>query len=312
MAHPDHPAPWPSRFWAYLQERFPLVNSLLFVILFLTGYTFTAFLVRPGAPVTADYRWPLAMLALYFFFLRLRVFDEHKDYEEDLRHYPDRVLQSGRISLRDLRRVAWAGTLFEAAVSWLFSPWAFACWLLAVGYSLLMAREFFVGEWLRPRLLLYALSHMLVMPLIVLWVGSMALEGAPMPWWGLVELGALSFCSGLAFEIVRKIRPPAAERPGILTYSAIFGYRRAPWVVALALLAAVLLNYDLLRQLGQGPGWYLALAVLWLGYLALGLAFVRRPAEASAKRLELGTSLVMLGIYVVVIAATLQRTGFHV
>jgi 4-hydroxybenzoate polyprenyltransferase len=33
------------------------------------------------------------------------VFDEHKDYEVDLRNHPDRVLQSGRVTLGHLKVV---------------------------------------------------------------------------------------------------------------------------------------------------------------------------------------------------------------
>ena len=48
----------------------------------------------------------LGALTLLFFFFHLRVFDEHKDFEEDSRFHPHRVLQRGVITLADLRVLA--------------------------------------------------------------------------------------------------------------------------------------------------------------------------------------------------------------
>ncbi len=40
------------------------------------------------------------------FFLHLRIFDDHKDYDEDCRHFPDRVLQRGVVTLDELKLLA--------------------------------------------------------------------------------------------------------------------------------------------------------------------------------------------------------------
>ena len=57
------------------------------------------------------------MAAVISFFFRLRVFDELKDYELDLQNHPQRVLQSGRITLRKLFRISLGGSVLEAAWS---------------------------------------------------------------------------------------------------------------------------------------------------------------------------------------------------
>ena len=203
---------------AYLQERFPFVNMALFAILFATVFTVAGrAAVGPGAPLLRfGLGELLGMGAAVAFFFRLRVFDEIKDFASDAVLYPRRVLQSGRVSLRALQRLAWAGAALEAAWS-LHRGWpAAGAWLLVLAYSLLMRYEFGVPAWLRARLLLYAVSHMLIMPLVIGWLW-LAYAPGPLFWsagGGLLAL--LSLLGGFAFELARKIKTPGAERGGLL------------------------------------------------------------------------------------------------
>ncbi len=81
------------RLLAYLQERFPPVNMMLFAILHLAVYSATE-VERSFGPVF----W-LGILATISFFFRLRVMDEIKDYDLDAVNHPQRVLQSGGVTL---------------------------------------------------------------------------------------------------------------------------------------------------------------------------------------------------------------------
>jgi hypothetical protein len=42
-------------------------------------------------------------------------------------------------------------------------------------WTCLMGKEFFIADWLTRHLTWYAVSHMMVMPLIVWWLANMAL-----------------------------------------------------------------------------------------------------------------------------------------
>lgn len=87
---------------AYLRERFPPVNMALFGVVFLTVRAVAAAAgpPRPGGGLLAV----LGAAATVSFFFRLRVFDEEKDFAQDLRTHPGRVLQTGRVTLPQLRR----------------------------------------------------------------------------------------------------------------------------------------------------------------------------------------------------------------
>ncbi|TGD79890.1 UbiA family prenyltransferase [Hymenobacter wooponensis] len=290
------PFPASRAFAAYLQERFPPVNMALFAIVFLTV---RAVVVAAGGAATFGLREVAGIAATISFFYRLRVFDELKDYAADLEHHPERVLQTGRVTLRQLGIVALLGSVGELLWSAWMGPQALAGWGLAAGYSLLMRYEFGVGHWLRPRLLLYAGTHLLVMPLVILWLWwALAGPGALPVVFGL--LAALSLLGGLAFEIARKIRP--AEIPGLDSYSRELGYGGAIAAVLVVLLGGVLVQGMLLRLLHAGPVPLILLGLLYLITAAHYFRAWRQPEVARLKRAELLTSLFMLVSYVSILA----------
>jgi hypothetical protein len=111
-----------------------------------------------------------------------------------------------------------------------------------------MSFEFFVPAWLKARPFLYLVSHMAIMPLIDLFVTAcewLPRAGAPPP--GLWLFLALSFVNGCVLEIGRKLYARENERPGVETYSALLGPKRA----ALAWSACAILAYGLLLGVGN-------------------------------------------------------------
>ncbi|HEX8657283.1 MAG TPA: hypothetical protein VF690_07105 [Hymenobacter sp.] len=290
---------------AYLQERFPFVNMALFAILFATVFTVAnRATAGPGGSLLplGPGEW-LGMAAAISFFFRLRVFDEIKDYASDTVLYPQRVLQSGRVSLLELQWLAWGGAAAELAWS-LYRGWPAAlAWLLTLAYSLLMRYEFGVPAWLRTRLLLYAVSHMLIMPLVISWLW-LAYASGPLFWSaGGALLALLSLLGGFAFELARKIKTPSAERSGVDSYSKTLGYGGAIGAVMLVLLGNAVVQARLFQQLETGPWpFFLLAALLLLTVTTYGVALFR-PREKLVRGAELLVSLAMLVSYVAVIAS---------
>ena len=95
-------------------------------------------------------------------FFRLRLFDEIKDYETDLKINPTRPLARGIISISETKKVLAVLILFEVILSLYMGVGIFFVQCLVIGYSLLMYEEFFIGSWLSPRLTTYAVSHTFV------------------------------------------------------------------------------------------------------------------------------------------------------
>lgn len=292
-------------FGAYLHERFAPVNMGLFVVLFLTvrGVAGQACAEgrcspRPDGPALAA----LGALATVSFFFRLRVFDEEKDFALDAVTHPQRVLQTGRVTLPQLRALAGAGAALELGWSAAQGGATLVLWLLALLYSLLMRAEFGVGHWLRRQLVLYAVSHMLIMPLVIWWLFSAYTQGMPLDVRYLPLLGLLSLLGGFGFELARKLHAPAAERAGVDSYSRALGYGPALALTVAVLLAGGAVQALLLRLLHGRPAAYAVLALLLAAGLALYAVAARHPLEARLRQAEKLVSLGLLASYLAVLA----------
>lgn len=279
----------------YLLQRFPPIGMALFVILFLTVKR----LAHVADATAFSFLWTdvLGLVAVISFFFRLRVFDEQKDYKDDLIHYPDRILQSGKITIRELRNIAIGGGILE--ITWSYLSGGTSClllWTLTFGYSLAMRYEFGISTWLKPRLVLYAFSHMLIMPLVIAWVWSgHTLITRDTGLLGL--LMALSLTGGFAFELARKIHAPQAEKAGITTYSSLLGMGGSVAAVLGVLLTGTGILSLLFAQT-QLPAWTQGLMWGFLaGTAAVYLWAVLKQAERSFRLGEILVSLFMLLSY---------------
>lgn len=293
-------SPFAHRLWAYLLERFPpIANGLLIVSYYSCNQFLAQALATPDEPMRYSLGTLVGAITLLAAFFHLRVFDEHKDFEEDSLHYPDRVLQSGLLELADLRNLGVLAIGLECGLAalWavLISPAPLVAVMIALLFSLLMLKEFFVGDWLRQHFLLYATSHMLIMPLFAMIVFSYSTGAypwdAPGWYWFYAFVG---FFVTFNWEISRKIRAPEDERDGVDSYTKIlgtYGAARAVLMVRLidtAMVAAV--GYHL-----RFPWWFFVVliglyAVCLVGYFQ----YRSNTTRATAKRME-----VYAGMYVI-------------
>lgn len=291
----------PCRRWRlYFRERFPLPLQGPVIAVFSSSVFIYAFAIqsRNGRPsLTAG---TAAFVVVLLVFLQLRILDEFKDYEQDMRFRPYRPVPRGIVTLHELGWLGVVAAIAQAAASALVGTRALLALAVVWVYAGLMAAEFFVPAWLRGHPLAYMASHMLVVPLIVAYVATCAGAETPtVPLTWLVGMSYLSFC---VFEIGRKIRAPADELQGVDTYSALWGRRTAviawlsamagagafavlaarhvrAWPVAAGLAAAVITvaaaaGARFLADPRPKRGrWFLAMSGVWLVvmYLALGV-----------------------------------------
>lgn len=301
---------------AWMRERFPARNAVFFAVFYATALLVARAAAGGPGPVMLSPRDIGGFLAVWCFFLMLRVFDEHKDFEADAVAHPLRVLQRGLITLGDLKLVGLIAIAVQLGVSLWFDGGAgpvTAWWVTAFAWSTLMAREFFVREWIRRRLVVYALSHIVVMAIIAMWIatmGSARAAFASAPW----AFAALSLFAGLAFEIARKMRAPEQEHPMADSYTQALGVRTASGLLLGVVIGAAMSALGLLALLTGGVG-MIALATLGAAVMLAALSirrFQSRPTPASAKRSEAAVGVAALATHVVVIATLLAAHGLRV
>jgi 4-hydroxybenzoate polyprenyltransferase len=270
---------------------------LLFAIVFFTAYSVASFFSL--LPAHIGIKDVIGVIAVISFFFRLRVFDEVKDLQIDNINHPGRVLQSGRVTLKQLFLISAVLSVFEPIWSYWNGPTTVICWLVALGYSILMRYEFFISSFLKPRLFLYACTHMLIMPLIMLWVWSAYNHNLLHP--SLYLLGALSLFGGFCFEIARKIHALGAERPTVDSYSQSIGYKTSIICVLLFLLAGIFVQCYLLYSIQSRLWAYIIIGLLYLLTCVVYAIVSKRPQEKKIRLAELFVSLFMLISYLSVI-----------
>jgi len=310
---PTMQSPLPQRLGAWVNERFPPANALLFFILYLT----CAVIARQlQGQITLSFADVVGALVAWSWFLLLRIFDEHKDYQIDLHNHPQRILQSGLITLGHLRLLGAVAIASQILWSLYLDHWqpgaALLAWAMMFAWTCLMGKEFFCGDWLEKRLTLYAFSHMLVMPLIVWWLANLGVPGLA-PSATIIWLMALAFVSGFAFEITRKTKGAGEERDSVDSYSRIFGARGAVLVILLLALAMLAIQILLVWQLaGMLPLWALAILLIALGLPLLTLKrYWQQPTENARKHNEAAIALLMLIGYAVTIAVAISVAPFN-
>lgn len=303
-----------KRLLAYSNQRFPILEHGIMITAYVFSNLFVAQALQPEIETTAV-GIPLLMgiAVIFLFFLHLRVFDEHKDFENDVEHYSDRVLQRGVITLTHLKVVGAAAIAGQFILCMVHSTGAAVAWLLAFGYSLIMLKEFFCREWLEKRFLLYAITHLLIMPLLALIIYGLATTNLPWEAPGWFYLYAvLSFFVMFNWEISRKIRAPEDEVDGIQTYTKVFGTYGAAWVLIGLRVFDVALAAAIGAVIGVGWGYYAALVVVFFVILAGNIQYLRGPTTERAERMETYAGLYIVAFHAIVAISVALAVGIEI
>jgi 4-hydroxybenzoate polyprenyltransferase len=238
-----------SRWNIYFKERFPLIPNLLVAL----GITHSARILAEfnSGYTSSILTTVLAVIGGMLFLAQIRLMDEYKDFDKDKIAHPDRPLPRGLFTHAEFG--LWISrfniTMILLAVIMGFLLNSVAGILFAVGtvYLYLMFREFFVGEWLSKRPLLYAITHQLILFPMGAFVYSCyhkeVLTDLNVFWFCMMLLGAF-----FGFEVGRKLDPSA--HPILKTYLTQFGKNKTMFLLigllAIATHSAKQLGVDLM------------------------------------------------------------------
>ncbi|RFB28685.1 UbiA family prenyltransferase [Brevibacillus sp. VP] len=288
---------WSKRWWIYQRERFPIVQNGIVVAVFSISTMLYSSILRNGA-LPSIKSLVIGFLSTFLFFLLLRIADEFKDFEEDSRFRSYRAVPRGVVTLKQLGVLGVLIGLAQLGMAYWLSPKLIPWLVLAWGYLALMSKEFFVKEWLKAHPIIYLLSHMVMMPMIVMyivacdWVTASVLIPSGLSWLLLASYG-----NGIILEIGRKIRIPEDEEYGVETYSFLWGYKKATWIwVSVVLLTScVVLMASVQVDAGQIVMWCTLLNVLIAVLMAL--AFLRSMTTKVAQAIEKVSGLLIILLY---------------
>jgi 4-hydroxybenzoate polyprenyltransferase len=232
-----------KKWWTFTVERFDPISHFVMIGLFVFSH-YALYLRSPEHPSLPVFELVLLVLGTVAFFYKLRLYDEIKDYELDVKINPTRPLVRGLVTHTDLYRGIATCIFLELAC---FSIRGLASTItisVSILYSLLMYKEFFIREKIRPYLTTYAVSHTVISTFI-----SFSLFSAfhQVTAWNLdtayIFFALNSWCLFNIFEFGRKTFTQAEERHNVESYSKIFGRTGAVALVAsMAAVSAYLLH----------------------------------------------------------------------
>lgn len=292
-----------ARWTTYFSERFPPLQYTVALGVFAFA-TLAYGAASAGVPrFPGAYSSFVAFAVTFLTFLQLRIHDEFKDYEEDCHYRPERPVPRGLVTLRTLQRLLWLAAGVQLALSATLGLSQVIALAAILTYSWLMRVEFFARAWLKRNAGAYLLSHMLIIPLITIYVALCgATVSVDLAWY--LAFGYANFC---VFEIGRKIWAPAEERTGVETYTALWGPFRAVAAWLGAIYAAGVTGTIAAHAVSVAAPVAVAAALIGILATAVGARFVWRPASAKGSWFRASSALWFLGIHVVLGSAIILQ-----
>lgn len=291
-----------ERWFIFCKERFSLARQILLIIFYVAANAFVG-LSCVSLDIIPKFNIFMCAIAVLAIFLHLRIFDEIKDYKNDLVVHKDRPLARGLISVREAKQVALSLILFELCLAFFIGRAAFIAAICTVLYSLVMYKEFFAGDWLRPRMATYALTHTLVSCWLSVFVFS-AVTG--FNFWEIPRIfGMFVLVNWMIFNIFefgRKTFGKEEEEELVESYSKRLGPIRAAFNVIIMATVAMSAAYKLCNIFNISFLYTIAMYLLYgLILAAAGLYAVHN--DKSSGRMFRGICSIFILFYNVIISA---------
>lgn len=291
-----------AAWWQFSKERFHPASHLVMIIVFLMTHVL---LLKKNyhffIPVTDLVLLFIAVTAFYF---KLRLYDEIKDYELDCEINPGRPLPRGLLTRRDMYHGMVFCILLEIIIFSLKGPAGLISLLIAVFYSLIMYKEFFIRDKIRPHLTTYALVHTIVTTLLSIAIFSYLSQLSfkqivmekPLIYFALANWFLFNL-----FEFGRKSFAISEERTAVDSYSSLFGKTGA---VALVMVQALAAHYLLFKISGLNRGIiHFCHGMLFTFLIILSINYISSTKVYAAKLFRSVSSIYIILFYLSVIAA---------
>jgi len=206
----------------FIWERFPPYVYIPFLMLFFVAHY--VFATNNNYSFIYSTKSSILLVATVLFFFMLRLYDEVKDFESDLKNHPTRPLPRGLVTRSQINIGIVTCIVLELFLFSFFGLRGLAIITLPILYSLLMFKEFFIKKWIRSHVTFYAITHTFVSSLFSLTLLSLLMTTSMWSLNSSVYLFALlSWCLFNIFEFGRKTFISKEEKKNIESYSKIYG-----------------------------------------------------------------------------------------
>ncbi len=290
-----------KRLHIYFKERYPFLARLILGCIVFLEIHFIILLNYGVTSFQIGIQEAVGAYTVFAFLFWLRVADDLKDYETDLRLFPDRPLPSGRVYKKDIVIICIIMELIAVVLNLIFmNNILFFCILYAYGY--LMSKWFFKKKVIQPSLPLALVTHNPVQMFVNVYIISFTVikyDLEPVSLITIMTLWTLYF-PAIIWEVSRKIKAPKDEND-YTTYSKLFGYKKSTKFVMIMTLVDIVTNMILVFNLNKFTIVLFVLLVSWMVWKFV--SFIKDPEQfAIVQKVEIYTyiqeSLMLLTIVV--------------
>lgn len=279
-----------KRLYLYYHERFPIFIRLLLGLIVFSEIYFIILLNQGVSNFHITYQEIIGGYTVFAFLLWLRVADDLKDYETDKLLFPERPLQRGVTTRKDIFYSCLIIEIIAFLLNMIFMPNRIFFIILYI-YGFLMSKWFFQKSKIQPSLPLALITHNPVQMFVNLYIISFTVIKYQLDFINLTTIMTLFtlYFPALIWEVSRKIKAPKDEND-YTTYSKLFGYKKATKFVLIVTILDIITNFILVFNLSKISVIILLLLVSWMTYKFI--QFIKDPTRFKlVNKVELYTYL---------------------
>ena len=291
--------------WQFTKERFEPLSHLSMILVFIIAHTLVA--KASVNQFISLMNFIILFIGVIAFYFKLRLYDEVKDFDLDVVINNSRPLPRGLLNHKDMYQGMLVCILIEVTCFALMGIESFVSIMIAILYSILMYKEFFIAEKIRPYLTTYALVHTIVTTLLSFAIFSFLTKLSILD--VILTPSFLSFAMANwplfnIFEFGRKTFATSEERVNVDTYSSLFGRIGAVILVASQAVITFYLATTLKGVDNQFLFWGLGSLLVVLSMISLH--YIVRNDAVTARRFRLFSSVYIIVYYLILILSYLK------
>lgn len=294
-----------NKWWQFILERFNPWSHLPMIFVFLLAHFFIATSTSDLLHVRF---YLLLFIAIILFYFQLRLYDEVKDYALDCIINKNRPLPRGLLNHRQMYHGLMICIFINIFIFFLQGKESLLAYLIALSYSFLMYKEFFISKWIRSHLVFYAITHTFVTVLLSFSIFSFLTK---LPLSLLIQnphlfyFALINWCLFNIFEFGRKTFAKSEENIAVETYSKYFGQKGAVALVCSQILLACFLAFKLEHLNKVNLGW--SLSALFIAYGAYAFLYLRLDSYKAASKYRTFSSFYIVLFYIILIFSHLTN-----
>jgi hypothetical protein len=288
-----------KRFISFQHDRFPL-RILVFTTL--SSILASAAVSGNKANIT-DYF--AAFFVCLFLVFHIRVIDESRDCIHDSIYYPDRPINTGKISLKELFLIDLVGMFISLTIVLIYGQTSTLWFMAIILFTTFAWKDFFMAKLLFDKPLLYHIINSPQMVLIQLLIYSILSHSDKISQIMWIQL-LLLYINIFILEVVRKIKLKTEETTAQDTYSKSMGYCKSLLFTLILAIGAYVIFYWLITNISNKPIVFLIIGtVIAVFSVESIISHIYIKTKASEKYLLLSVLMVYIGFNVILYLSVL-------